>query len=834
MNGTVPSAEWERCGAESGCTGIAARDNGGCLAHLDTDALESALRRFADGDCLDARGVTFSEELLERVVAAAPTGSDGRRRLHRAKLERAIFAAKANFGLILFGQEADFSGAIFQSEANFDDSIFDGVANFSGATFRRRAWFRTAVFGDAATFDGATFEDSVEFRNACFRGNASFRAATFERGPDTLGGARFHEATFCQPAEFEGAVFHARAGFRHTQFCSETNFSAGLPGKGGTRRPAAFEGYTTFDDAVFSKRISFGGVTFEQAPGFERTTFSEQPVHEDGQVVVIPAGRAINFERTSFKSGANFKAAMFHTDASFGESRFLGNTDFNAATFAGTGDFKHGRFEGAVDFTCAHLAEAAFQDVVFDEAAAFGEAEFKRKASFARARFHGPAEFPNAVFCGDALFCVAPEDSNAAGPEGVRFEDTATFRGTRFNQKAAFSGAVFAALADFRNAEFPSGIDLTDTTFKLDGWFDGTAFDNHALIERGTFEGDASFTGARFRGREADLKQVTFKGPSYFDSAEFAVDTLTLDSASFAQAVALDVNARQLLARHARFGGPATIRVRRAMIALDGTEFAQPSTLAKGGDNATIAGRPHLISLRGANVADLVVSNLDLKSCRFDGAHNLSRLRIEGVDTFARSPRSYKGAQRMAIAEEHEWRKHHPHRLQSKGWYAGIEFPKCWPDKPRELKPHEIAGIYRDLRKAREDNKDEPGAADFYYGEMEMRRYSDRTPRAERAIVRLYWLVSGYGLRASRAVAALLATILIFALLFWWRGFSPAPTFTRALLFSAESTSSLFRVPETPATSLTEAGEGMQIAVRLLGPLFIGLALVSLRGRVKR
>jgi Luciferase-like monooxygenase len=37
--------------------------------------------------------------------------------------------------------------------------------------------------------------------------------------------------------------------------------------------------------------------------------------------------------------------------------------------------------------------------------------------------------------------------------------------------------------------------------------------------------------------------------------------------------------------------------------------------------------------------------------------------------------------------------------------------------------PREIATIYRALRKGREDNKDEPGAADFYYGEMEMRRH---------------------------------------------------------------------------------------------------------------
>ncbi|MFI6149924.1 hypothetical protein [Streptomyces sp. NPDC051109] len=77
-----------------------------------------------------------------------------------------------------------------------------------------------------------------------------------------------------------------------------------------------------------------------------------------------------------------------------------------------------------------------------------------------------------------------------------------------------------------------------------------------------------------------------------------------------------------------------------------------------------------------------------------------------------------------------------------------------------------MAATYRRLRKAFEDSKNEPGAADFYYGEMEMRRH-DRTgtPSAERGLLHGYWLLSGYGLRASRALgwlaAAMLATIIL-------------------------------------------------------------------------
>ena len=153
--------------------------------------------------------------------------------------------------------------------------------------------------------------------------------------------------------------------------------------------------------------------------------------------------------------------------------------------------------------------------------------------------------------------------------------------------------------------------------------------------------------------------------------------------------------------------------------------------------------------------------------------------------------------------------------------------------------------MYRALRKGREDNKDEPGAADFYYGEMEMRRRSvesrsadaDRSAareiaRAERCVLWLYWLVSGYGLRASQAVLAFIATVVVggAALDLW--GFRPDRGFGRSLLFALESSISLVRSPE--AIKLTAGGEVTQIALRLAGPLFFGLVLLSLRGRVKR
>lgn len=126
--------------------------------------------------------------------------------------------------------------------------------------------------------------------------------------------------------------------------------------------------------------------------------------------------------------------------------------------------------------------------------------------------------------------------------------------------------------------------------------------------------------------------------------------------------------------------------------------------------------------------------------------------------------------------------------------------------------------------------RDEPGAGDFYYGEMEMRCQIMGAPG--RPLMRLYWMSSGYGLRASKALIALAVTIALGALLVHMFGFDPGPRPDEGpLIFSLESCISLFRAPEA---NLTTAGHLIQIALRLAGPLFFGLALLALRGRVKR
>jgi hypothetical protein len=269
--------------------------------------------------------------------------------------------------------------------------------------------------------------------------------------------------------------------------------------------------------------------------------------------------------------------------------------------------------------------------------------------------------------------------------------------------------------------------------------------------------------------------------------------------------------------------------------------------------------RPRVLSMQWAGVEYLTISSVDLTSCRFVGAHNLDRLRLEGGSSFAAAPRNWRVTARQTIAEEHYWRTTHPTPLSAADWS-----PRAWPlpatMTDSRLAPRDIATVYRDLRKGREDNKAEPDAADFYYGEMEMRRLAAPTRSVERALLSAYWAVSGYGLRASRAVAALLVVLALGMVGFATVGFAdlnrveyhpvtsvaagqPAvyqqvtvpvghPGWGAAIDHSIDSATALLRTDQS--RPLTASGRAIEVALRLLGPLLLGLAVLAVRGRVKR
>ncbi|MFE7840144.1 hypothetical protein ACFU53_30030 [Streptomyces sp. NPDC057474] len=160
------------------------------------------------------------------------------------------------------------------------------------------------------------------------------------------------------------------------------------------------------------------------------------------------------------------------------------------------------------------------------------------------------------------------------------------------------------------------------------------------------------------------------------------------------------------------------------------------------------------------DAAHLVLSDVDLSGCLFAGTVHLDQLRLESACTFDTAPPAVhwrrwppvRFTERRTLAEEHHWRARQPGAVR--GWNVAVL-------GAGRAGPLQLAPVYRALRKALEDGKHEPGAADFYYGEMEMRRHADDIPRSERSLLTAYWALSGYGLRASRALAWLGAAMLL-------------------------------------------------------------------------
>ncbi|WP_323187114.1 hypothetical protein [Streptomyces sp. NBC_00365] len=338
--------------------------------------------------------------------------------------------------------------------------------------------------------------------------------------------------------------------------------------------------------------------------------------------------------------------------------------------------------------------------------------------------------------------------------------------------------------------------------------------------------------------------------------------------------------ARHLACWHTRWSSTAEVGLRYATVDFAHAVFEYPLTIAAEQEPFVLAGgqlmaeaplssvsdaEVRMISLRGVDAAHLVLSDVDLSSCLLTGTVHLDQIRLEGTCSFATVPpgtlwrgwRPVRFTRRRTLAEEHHWRARQP--TAAPGWTAAM------PDVGH-AGPAQMAPVYRALRKAFEDSKNEPGAADFYYGEMEMRRHDrSQTTRTERGLLHGYWMLSGYGLRASRALGWLGASMLVTIVLLMGFGLPQGnpkqeatgtvppgggrvtfeigkddphnPTrnrftgerFDKALNMTLNSV--VFR---SSGQDLTTAGTYIEMASRLAEPILLSLAVLAVRNRVKR
>ncbi|MGW1762414.1 pentapeptide repeat-containing protein [Streptomyces mirabilis] len=551
---------------------------------------------------------------------------------------------------------------------------------------------------------------------------------------------------------------------------------------------------------------------------------------------------------------------------------------------SGTASFGIARFEAA-EFT----GTADFDGAAFTGAARFDGAQFTGDAKFAGVQFAGDAGFKVAKFSGEAWFGVAKFSSNADFNK-TEFASMAMFGGVEFFGEADFDSAQFSGDAWFERADFASNALFGGVQFTGEAWFGAVQFSADAVFDGAEFSDASRFGGAQISGN-ARFTMARFAGASLLGPF-VCKNVVALWGAVFEAPVTLEIAAREVQCIRTRWESTALVRLRYATVDLSQAVLSAPvaitahpshfatlsilvvdeSSLAYSSDGVRLS------SIQGVDAAHLVLTDIDLTDCLFSGAFHLDQLRLEGRTTFAPVPTGWhrrgiwpaRWTPRRTLAEEHHWRAQTAsqptpppgHALSPRQWRPGPQHP----DPALTPDPEDVAAVYRQIRKAFEDGKNEPGAADFYYGECEMRRH-DRTgtPKGERRLLWGYWLLSGYGLRASRALwwlaAAMLTTILLL-MGFGLPNDSPKqeatgtvpagggrvtftidkddphnPTghrftgtrFDKALNVTLNSV--IFR---SSGTDLTTAGTYIEMTSRLLEPTLLALAILAIRGRIKR
>lgn len=407
-----------------------------------------------------------------------------------------------------------------------------------------------------------------------------------------------------------------------------------------------------------------------------------------------------------------------------------------------------------------------------------------------------PVSLEGALFR-DTFSAVGAKAARLLSLGSARFEQSVDLSGSVITGKLVLSGATFLGPVYLTGLEAGLGLDVSGVVFQerltLDGayighraeeaeraelemrgdWWDELAGVTHdvvpalkqdqdELIERHrirhvtrfenvNFRSETRFDYFHARGKHFAFSRVRFDDAASFDSGTIGCEQVVIQDVRCAQRLRIRADCTVFDMRRSNFVEGADIEFAADAATVEDCRFAEPSVvraLDVGPRPARLA--PPLYSLRRTDCRNLRLVDVNLAPCHFGHAHNLDQLVIEGPLRLAAPPPPRRAARRRVIAEEWAWRERHD------GWPTPYEVDwrdptgEGWlPDIPADLDTVEIAALYRALRKGSEDAKDEPGAADFYYGEMEMRRHTPGS--AQRLVVWAYWALSGYAPAESSA-----------------------------------------------------------------------------------
>jgi uncharacterized protein YjbI with pentapeptide repeats len=483
-----------------------------------------------------------------------------------------------------------------------------------------------------------------------------------------------------------------------------------------------------------------------------------------------------------FLGSVNFGSATFLQHSRFSDAAFHGESNFGGTKFRRATSFKDTHFYGVTGFGDARFAGVArFEGTVLDQGAAFGGATFSDICYFSGVKF-GLAEFKKVRFEGLTYF------------QGGEFRDNATFEYSEFLSQVSFRGSDFEGEANFGFVKFGDRARFDQTTFSL-----GVSF------EEATFRVAVSFDEAKFNC-PVEFKRTTL-APQMFLGLRPKSESLNFDAV--------------------RLVGPTELAVEHAQLSLKNVGLVEHLTI-KGTPGS--GSESFLVELKNSTIAKPVTigEGVSLRDTSFLGTTGLDLVRVADAqwqtakETGRRWPQRSRNARKI-LADE-----------------SKIVTTETDPEKLRKDYVA-VEGLYRQFRSGLEASKAAPAAADFYYGEMEMRRLAASPKSFEKILLWCYKWIGGYGVRASRPFAAWFGLILFSATtlrigsVHFVDRAEPKPLplgrFGNAIILVLHNSVNLF---SAPTSGLTPWGTFFMIVERAAAIALFSLGVFALRSRVQR
>ena len=559
----------------------------------------------------------------------------------------------------------------------------------------------------------------------------------------------------------------------------------------------------------------------------------------DFRGIFFPKGTA-EFKTREFAVYVNFHKATFHGEAAFPRAKFSKGADFTFATFSEGADFFAATFRGPTTFAYASFVKTAdFVSTTFENSASFFVAKFLGTANFAMVKFESektPAELCSTTYRGQAFFGAATFKGGALFI-GAAFEKEAQFEECIFKKGAYFApsprmregqslkpeGATFKGLANFRSVTFEDA-NFADASFEEETDFVNTTF-------KTTHNGDG----------KTDFRRVTFKRELYFKAARFSGYT-DFYRANFLDAV------KFIRGEEVENGGP------REVFASEGQVSFTRARMEK----------PELVSfdtprLRPSWLVGVDARKFDFTGVEWEGLHNGSE---GGIDDEIQRIRRRGEVGSPYVLLEQACQRLATNAEENRQYPLANEF-HYWSMDARRLGSSSVlyqALLKEEVRQSIKEGQrqDITRFRDVRFADLNAKALLNRETwqdirNRERfgLINRLYWALSGYGVRPLRAAVVLIIMSLVFALLYSWPyieapyslqafegltyGYWGGPLnylgyFLRTEMYSLGALARLNPEPK-PTPGLFQT---LVIVAGILGPLQVALLALAIRRKVMR